>query len=105
MPSRSGTRSFSRSSQVRTGAGAMSTKPSSDITETSDLQGAFPRLSDAQITTLAMLGQRRNTEPGEILFQEGDRYCNFFVVLGGSVASAAGHGSPKQPIITSQPPR
>src|SRR3984957_1580501 len=34
MPSRSGTRSSSRTSRVRTGAGAMSTKPSSEETNT-----------------------------------------------------------------------
>ena len=78
----------------------MSTKPSSDITETPDLQGAYPRLSDAQIAALGMLGQRRNTQPGKILFREGDRYCDFFVVLGGSVASIQGHGSPEERVIS-----
>jgi len=47
----------------------MSTKPSSE--ESPDLQGAFPRLSDAQIAALD--AQRRPTQPGDVLFAEGDR--------------------------------
>jgi thioredoxin reductase (NADPH) len=49
----------------------MSTKPSSE--ETPDLQGAFPRLSDAEIAALDAQGQRRPIQPGDVLFSEGDR--------------------------------
>ena len=82
----------------------MSTKPTSDpcgdIAETPDLQGAYPRLSDAQIAVLASQGQRRATDSGEILFREGDRNCDFFVVLGGKVASIAGHGTREERVIS-----
>ena len=75
----------------------MSTKPSSE--ETPDLQGAFPRLSDAQIAALDAQGQRRPIRPGEVLFAEGDRDFGFFVVLAGRVASVEGHGTPEERVI------
>jgi thioredoxin reductase (NADPH) len=75
----------------------MSTKPSSE--ETPDLQGAYPRLSDAQIASLAVQGRHRATRPDEILFAEGDRECDFFVVLAGTVASVEGHGTPEERVI------
>jgi thioredoxin reductase (NADPH) len=86
----------------------MSTKPTSkpslavpgDITETSDLQGAYPRLSDAQIAALTGQGDRRRTQPGEILFGEGERDCDFYVVLAGHVASVEGHGTHEERVIS-----
>ena len=86
----------------------MSTKPTfkpplavpGDITETSDLQGAYPRLSDAQIAALTGQGDRRRTQPGEILFAEGERDCDFYVVLAGNVASVEGHGTHEQRVIS-----
>ena len=78
----------------------MSTKPSSEEPpETPDLQGAYPRLSDAQIAALAAHGRRRSTQPGEVLFAEGDRDCDFFVVLAGRVASVEGHRTPAERVI------
>jgi thioredoxin reductase (NADPH) len=71
-----------------------------DIAETPDLQGAYPRLSDAQIATLAAHGDRRVTQPGEILFSEGDRDCDFYVVLAGHVASVEGQGTRQERIIS-----
>jgi thioredoxin reductase (NADPH) len=84
----------------------MSTKPTSkpslagDITETPDLQGAYPRLSDPQIAALTGQGDRRGTQPGEILFGEGERDCDFYVVLAGHMASVAGHGTDEERIIS-----
>ena len=86
----------------------MSTKPTSkpslavpgDITETPDPQGAYPRLSDAQIAALTSHGDRRGTQPGEILFGEGERDCDFYVVLAGHVASVEGHGTHEERIIS-----
>ncbi len=71
----------------------------SEVTETPDLQGAYPRLSDAQIDALAALGQRRRAEPGQVLFAEGDRNCDFFVVLAGLVAVVDGRGTPQERVI------
>jgi thioredoxin reductase (NADPH) len=63
-----------------------------DITETPDLQGAYPRLSDAQIAALTGQGDRRGTQLGEILFGEGERDCDFCVVLAGHVVLSRGTG-------------
>jgi thioredoxin reductase (NADPH) len=69
------------------------------IEETPDLQGAYPRLSDAQIAALAALGQRRPTQAEQVLFAQGDRDCDFFVVLDGKVAVVEGRGTPEERII------
>ena len=76
----------------------MSTKPSSE--ETPDLQGAFPRLSDAEIAALDAQGQRRPIQPGDVLFSEGDRESDFFVILAGKVASVEGKGTPEERAIS-----
>jgi thioredoxin reductase (NADPH) len=60
--------------------------------ETPDLQGAYPRLSDAQVAALTALGERRAAQPEEVLFREGQRNCDFFVVLEGNVAVVEGAG-------------
>ena len=75
----------------------MSTKPSSE--ETPDLQGAFPRLSDAQIAALDAQGQRRPIQPGDVLFAEGDLESDFFVILAGKVASVEGKATPEERVI------
>jgi thioredoxin reductase (NADPH) len=67
--------------------------------ETPDLYGAYPTLSEAQITRLGELGERRPTEQDEILFREGQQNCDFFVVLAGKVAVVEGHGTPEERII------
>ncbi|MDX6335359.1 MAG: thioredoxin reductase, partial [Streptosporangiaceae bacterium] len=70
------------------------------MAETPDLNGAYPRLSDPQIAALSALGQRRPAQPEEILFAEGDRNCDFFVVLGGLVAVVEGRGTPEERVIS-----
>jgi thioredoxin reductase (NADPH) len=54
--------------------------------ETPDVYGAFPRLSDQQIEMLEAHGTRRPTRVGEVLFREGDRCNEFFVIIEGKVA-------------------
>jgi thioredoxin reductase (NADPH) len=54
-------------------------------TETPDRDGAFPRLSELQVAALARHGERRPTQAGEVLFHQGDRHYDFFVVLDGLV--------------------
>jgi len=54
--------------------------------ETPDLAGAYPRLPDLQLEALAARGERRATREGEVLFREGDRGYDFFVVLSGKLA-------------------
>src|SRR5205807_6714369 len=100
MPPRA--RSSSRSSPAVTGAGASSTRPSSDrpvsaepapLAETPDLNGAFPHLSEDQVGMLAQHGQRRRIQRDEVLVREGDRDYDFFVILDGRVAVVSGYGS------------
>jgi thioredoxin reductase (NADPH) len=68
-------------------------------TETPDIYGCYPRLSEAQIASLTALGTRRPAAAGEVLFREGDRTCNFFVVCAGLVAVAEGHETPEERLI------
>jgi thioredoxin reductase (NADPH) len=68
--------------------------------ETPDLTGAYPRLDGAQIAVLAGLGQRRPVQLGEVLFCEGDRDCDFFVILAGHVAVQEGRGTPGERVIS-----
>jgi thioredoxin reductase (NADPH) len=68
--------------------------------ETPDTHGAFPCLSDAQIAALEALGQRRAIEPGDMLFREGDRHCDFYVVLTGAVALVEGLGTPQERVVS-----
>jgi thioredoxin reductase (NADPH) len=73
--------------------------------ETPDTYGADPRLADAQVAALAALGERRPTQPGEVLFDEGERNCDFFVVLSGRVAVIEGRGTPQERVISVHGPR
>jgi thioredoxin reductase (NADPH) len=75
------------------------------LSETPDLYGAYPKLSDQQIETLAAHGQRRPTESGEVLFRQGDPGCDFFVVLKGLVKIVDGSGSQQRLIAVHGPGR
>ncbi|MFC9553900.1 FAD-dependent oxidoreductase [Rhodococcus sp. NPDC056960] len=54
--------------------------------ETPDAVGAFPRLTDDQVATLATGGARRSVRAGEVLIREGAHSNDFFVILSGKVA-------------------
>lgn len=54
--------------------------------ETPDVHGAFPRLNERQIATLEELGTRQATAAGDVLFRQGDRDCDLYVILAGTVA-------------------
>jgi thioredoxin reductase (NADPH) len=75
------------------------------LTETPDRYGAFPRLSDQQIQALARRGERRPTQPGQVLCREGDRGCDFFVVLEGRVAVVEGFGGDERVVRVHGPGR
>src|ERR1700704_6103391 len=64
----------------------MSATDRAQLTETPDLAGAFPRLSDPQIEALGRHGERRPTKRDEVLFRQGDEQCDFIVVPEGKVA-------------------
>jgi thioredoxin reductase (NADPH) len=75
------------------------------LAETPDRYGAFPRLSDAQIETLARHGERQRVEPSEALFREGDKRYDFFVVLDGKVMVVSGYGGEERMIAVHGPRR
>jgi thioredoxin reductase (NADPH) len=68
--------------------------------ETSDIHGAYPRLSGPQLKDLAAYGMRRRTRPGDVLFREGDPTCDFFVVLEGKVAVVEGYGTAAERVLS-----
>jgi thioredoxin reductase (NADPH) len=78
----------------------MPTKHTSEIAETPDISGAYPRLADAQLETLQAGGTRRAVDAGEALFSAGDRDCDFLVVLSGLVAVVEGRGLPDEQVIS-----
>src|SRR3954453_5349145 len=69
-------------------------------TETPDLYGAFPRLTDEQIEALLPHGERRQVEAGDVLFREGEDSSGLFVIRAGQVALVEGHGTPGERVIT-----
>jgi thioredoxin reductase (NADPH) len=75
------------------------------LSETQDLYGAFPRLSDRQLALLAEHGERRRTRTDEVLFREGDRSYDFFVVLEGKVAIVDNYGGDARLIAVHGPGR
>ena len=75
------------------------------LTETSDLYGAFPRLSEAQIEALAEPGEWRRTRREEVLFREGDKRYDFFVILEGKVAVVDPDGGEESVIAVHGPRR
>jgi thioredoxin reductase (NADPH) len=75
------------------------------LTESPDLYGAFPRLSDEQIRALETVGERRRVEPGDVLYREGDGNCDFFVVLEGKVAVVEESGAGERVIGVHGPGR
>jgi thioredoxin reductase (NADPH) len=62
------------------------------IPEPPDRGGAYPRLNDDQRARLRALGEVRKTEPGDVLFHDGDDSYDFFVVESGAVAIVQGLG-------------
>jgi thioredoxin reductase (NADPH) len=83
----------------------LTTQGSHTLPETPDPYGAFPRLSEQQIEALAAHGQRRPTETSEVLFQEGDPSCDFFVILEGRVAIVEDYGSEDERLLGVHGPR
>src|SRR5579864_689250 len=50
-----------------------------------DLEMMFPHLNDAQIARLTSFGEKRQAQPGEIVFDQGDSQHGVFVVLDGTL--------------------
>lgn len=64
-----------------------------DTLEEQPENDAFPRLTDAQIATLATFGERRPITRGEPLFGTGAPAADFVVVVTGAVAMVDGYGT------------
>lgn len=60
------------------------------------LSDAYPRLSDGQVETLSVFGERRSITCGQPLFGAGDMAADFVVVLSGAVAMVVGYGERNQ---------
>ena len=73
--------------------------------ETPDRDGAYPRLTEDQLSRLLAQGERRPTEAGEVLFKEGDESYDFYVVLDGMVSVVDGYGSADERLIAVHGPR
>jgi thioredoxin reductase (NADPH) len=83
----------------------MTTTPEPEpLKETPDLCGAYPRLSPEQIQALAALGERRETQAGDVGYQAGDTSCDFFVILDGKIAIVEGHGTDDERIVAGHGP-
>jgi thioredoxin reductase (NADPH) len=67
-------------------------KQSSELPETPDLLGAFPRLSVERMRTMITLGELRRTHRGEMVIEEGAPINEFFLILSGKVAVIEGSG-------------
>jgi thioredoxin reductase (NADPH) len=65
--------------------------------ETPDVAGAYPRLTEEQIMLLSRYGMRKHVAERAVLFCEGDRDCDFFVVLDGTVAVV--HEAESEPML------
>jgi thioredoxin reductase (NADPH) len=79
--------------------------PADPGTETADLYGAYPRLSETQLAELESQGTRRAVQPGDVLVRAGDPYCDFMVVLSGKVAVIEGADSSGRVIAVHGPGR
>lgn len=70
-----------------------------ELAETPDLSGAFPRLDLAQIQALAARATRRRTDPGDVLVVEGRSQAEFLIVVEGTVAIMENYGTSDQRVI------
>lgn len=85
---------------------AATTEPlGAGATEPENVGGAFPRLTDAQLAKIRSVGTVRAVETGEILFREGDRAYDFFVVEAGYVTIVQDYGGENRVIAVHGPGR
>jgi thioredoxin reductase (NADPH) len=68
------------------------------LTESPDVLGAYPRLSDEQLAALMRVGERRRVRGGDVFFRDGDGNCDFFVILEGKVAVVEESGAGEEVI-------
>jgi thioredoxin reductase (NADPH) len=68
------------------GSAGVTVEESVALTETPDVLGAYPSLTDAQLAVLEAVGQHRRVDAGTVLLREGDGSEDFLVILEGKVA-------------------
>ncbi|HEY2477319.1 MAG TPA: FAD-dependent oxidoreductase [Solirubrobacterales bacterium] len=76
-----------------------------EIAETPDRDGAFPRLSESQIETLTEHGRSWRTTAGECLYRQGDSRYDFFVILEGLVSAHTDADGAEPPVAVHGPRR
>src|SRR5271154_1051491 len=59
----------------------------------------FPKLSPAQIASVAAFGRERAVRAGEVLFDQGQREIAFFVLLEGAIEVVHPKGSGEELIV------
>ena len=64
----------------------MSLDSTASVEETPDVNGAYPSLSEQQLSALASVGEERPVQPGDILYREGEGTGDFFAIVDGKVA-------------------
>src|SRR4051812_36072392 len=69
----------------------------------SELEIAFPRLSEKDVTALRALGAEHETSAGQVLFGEGDRDFCFYVVISGSVEIVERSSGTERRVVVHQP--
>ncbi|MGH4027202.1 MAG: FAD-dependent oxidoreductase [Pseudonocardiaceae bacterium] len=69
------------------------------LPETPDVDGAFPRLTQAQLDVFETAGERRSVRAGEILFTEGEPSPSCYAILDGRVAMVAGYLTDEQRVV------
>ncbi|HWE69968.1 MAG TPA: FAD-dependent oxidoreductase [Acidimicrobiales bacterium] len=67
-----------------------------ELTETADHHFAYPRLTQGQIGVLAAKGRLHQTTRGERLYRQGDKSCDFYVIVSGLVAVVDGSSDDDQ---------
>jgi thioredoxin reductase (NADPH) len=72
------------------------------VAETVDRDGAFPRLDESQRARFRELGQVREVEPGDVLFEAGERGRDFFIIDSGAVTIVQGYGKEDRVIAVHQ---
>src|SRR5437868_1213711 len=79
------------------------TTPPVPLTLTSRVDQTFPMLTAEQVARLAVHGQVRHVQRGEVLMEAGEQTPRFFVVTAGHIAIARPSGGTEELVAVLQP--
>src|SRR2546426_684613 len=79
------------------------TIPPVPLTLTSRVDQAFPMLTSAQIARIAVHGQVRHVQRGEVLLEAGEQTPRFFVVTAGHIAIVRPSGVTEELVVVLRP--